>query len=110
MESSTAAAPAIPHEEFLLYLEQFCFNKRMEQILQREPAFGELRYRSHQIYFVHDFAQRNDDRILSVRQLSKAFGCDAGRVNAVLGNGLNEPKVRDRLFGFDDDSEIEILY
>jgi hypothetical protein len=110
MESSTAAAPAIPHEEFLPNLEQFCFNERAVRILQREPAFGKLRYRSHQIYFVHDFAQRNDDRILSVRQLSRAFGCDVGKVNAALTNGLNKPKVRDRHFGFDDDSEIEILY
>jgi hypothetical protein len=79
------------------------------RILQREPAFGELKYRSHQIYFVHDFAQRNSNRVLSVRQLSRAFGYDAGRVKTVLANGLNELKVRDRRFTFDDDSEIEIL-
>jgi hypothetical protein len=81
----------------------------MVRILQREPAFGELRYRSHQIYFVHDFAQRNGDWVLSVCQFSSAFGCDAGRVKAALANGLNEPKVRGCHFVFDDDSEIEIL-
>jgi hypothetical protein len=109
MEPSTAAAPAIPHEELLPKLKHFYFNKRTVQILQREPAFGELRYRSHQIYFVYDFTQRNGDRVLSVRQFSRAFGCDAGRVKAALANGLNESKVSDCHFAFDDDSEIEIL-
>jgi hypothetical protein len=109
MESFTAAALAIPHEEFLPNLEQFCFNERTVRILQREPAFCELRYRSHQIYFVHDFAQRNGDRVLSVCQLSRAFGCDAGRVKTALANRLNELKVRGRHFAFDDDSEIELL-
>jgi hypothetical protein len=74
MEPSTGTAPAILHEELLPNLEKFCFNEWAMQILQREPAFGELRYLSHQIYFANDFAQRNGDRVLSVRQLSKAFG------------------------------------
>jgi hypothetical protein len=74
-----------------------------------ESAFGELRYRSHQIYFVHDFAKWNGDRVLSVHQFSRVFGCDAGRVKAALANGLNEPKLRGRHFAFSDDSETEIL-
>jgi hypothetical protein len=78
-------------------------------MLQRESAFGELKYRSHQIYFVHDFALRNGDQGLLVRQLSRAFGCDGGRVKAALDKGLNDPKVCGRHFAFDDDSEIEIL-
>jgi hypothetical protein len=78
-------------------------------MLQDELSFGELKYGSHQIYFVHDFALRNPDEELSVRQLPRVFGCDGGRVKAALDNGLNDPKVRGRRFAFDDDSEIEIL-
>jgi hypothetical protein len=58
---------------------------------------------------VKDFAQRNDGQDLSIYQLSRAFGCDAGRVKAALENDLNDPKVRGRHFAFDDESEIQIL-
>jgi hypothetical protein len=66
MGSSTADAPAIPHEELMPNLERFCFNERRVRLLQRELAFDELRYRSHLIYFVHHFTQRSSDRVLSV--------------------------------------------
>jgi hypothetical protein len=78
-------------------------------MLQREPAFGELKYRSREIAFVCYFVLGNDEQGPSVRQLSKGFGCDAARVKADLDNELNDPKVRGRHFAFDDDSEIEIL-
>jgi hypothetical protein len=78
-------------------------------MLQREPIFGELQYRSHQICFVHDFALRNGDPELSPRQLSRAFGCSVTRLKAALDNGLNDPKVHDRHFAFDGDSEVQIL-
>jgi hypothetical protein len=61
MESSTLAAQAIPHEQFLSNLQQYCFSKRMVRMLQREPAFGELKCRSHQVCIAHDFALRNGD-------------------------------------------------
>jgi hypothetical protein len=77
-------------------------------MLQREPIFGELQYRSHQIYFIHDFALRNGDPELSPLQLSRAFGCSLPRIKAALDNGLNDSKVRGRHFAFDDDSEIQI--
>jgi hypothetical protein len=79
------------------------------RILQREPGFEELNYRSHQIYFVNEFAQRNDGHALSLRQLSRVFVCDAARVKAALKNGLNDPQGRDRHSPLDDTSEIEIF-
>jgi hypothetical protein len=109
MVSSTLAVPAIPHEELLLQLQQYCFSDRMVRMLQREPIFGELQYWSHQIYIVHDFALRNGNPELSPRQFSRAFGCSLTRVKAALDNGLNDPKLRGRHFAFDDDSEVEIL-
>jgi hypothetical protein len=78
-------------------------------MLQREPIFRELQYRSHQIYFVHDFALRNGNPELSPRQLSRAFGCSLTRVKSALDNGLNDLKVRGCHFAFDDDSEVQIL-
>jgi hypothetical protein len=78
-------------------------------MLQREPGFDQLRFRSHQIYFVKDFAQRNSGQDLSMRQLSRAFECDAGRVKTALENSLNDSKVRGRHFAFDNESEVQIL-
>jgi hypothetical protein len=66
MELSMPAAPAIPYEELLSQLLQYCLSERMTQILQREPDFDQLRFRSHQIYFVKDFAQRNGGQDLSI--------------------------------------------
>jgi hypothetical protein len=78
-------------------------------MLQRERALAKLKYQWHQIHFVYDFALRNGDQRLSVRQLSRVLGCDGGRAKAALDNGLNGPKVRGRHFALDDDSLIEIL-
>jgi hypothetical protein len=78
-------------------------------MLQREPGFEELSYRSHQICFVNEFARRNDGYALSMCQLSRTFECDAVRVKAALKNGLDDPQGRDRHHAFDDASEIEIL-
>jgi hypothetical protein len=44
-----------------------------------------------------------------VKQLARAFGCNATCVKAALANGFEEPKSRGRDFAFDDDSEEEIL-
>jgi hypothetical protein len=61
-------------------------------MLQRKSPFRELKYPWHQIYFVHDFALPNGDRGLSVRQLSRAFECDDGRVKAALDNRFKTQK------------------
>jgi hypothetical protein len=81
----------------------------MGRLLQRESAFGELKYRSHQIDFVYHFALRKGDQGLSVRQLSRQFGYNGDRVKAALDNRLNGRKVRGQDCAFADHSEIEIL-
>jgi hypothetical protein len=81
----------------------------MIQTLQREPGFGELQYRSHQICFVADFVCQTAGQELSVNQLAKAFECHPARVKAALANGFEEPKNRGRDSAFDDESEGEIL-
>jgi hypothetical protein len=80
IEPSTSAAPAIPNEKLIPSLQQYCFNKRMVQALQRELGFGQLQYRSHQICFVQNFAQREGNQKLSIMQLSRAFGCQPTRI------------------------------
>jgi hypothetical protein len=60
MESSTALAPAISFERLLPNLQEYSFNERTVQIFQSEPSFEGLSYRSHQMYFVNEFAQRDD--------------------------------------------------
>jgi hypothetical protein len=64
---------------------------------------------SHQIDFVHEFAQRNDGHALALRQFSRAFEYDAVRVKAALKNGLDDPQGRGHHSVLDDASEIEIL-
>jgi hypothetical protein len=109
MESSTAAAPAISLERLLSNFQGYCFSERTVRILPREPGFEELSYRSHQIYFVNKFVQRNDRHALSLRQLSREFECDAARVNVALRNELYDPQGRESHSALDDVSEIEIL-
>jgi hypothetical protein len=78
-------------------------------MLQREPGLEELREQLYQIYVVYDFALRRLGQELSLRQLSRAFECDAGRVKAALKNSLSDPETRIRHFAFDDTSELEIV-
>jgi hypothetical protein len=49
MESSTPAAAAIPSEELLSSLAQYCLTERMIRAVQREPGFAELEFRAHQM-------------------------------------------------------------
>jgi hypothetical protein len=101
MASSTPAAPAIPDEEFLSSIQKYYFNERMVRTLQRESSFGELRYRSHQICFVADFAHETAGQELSVNQFTRAFECHPARVKAALANGFEEPKSCSRHSTFD---------
>jgi hypothetical protein len=109
MESLTAAAPAISLERLISTLEKYCFSELTLRVLQREPGVESLSYRSHQIYFVKEFAQRHEGRALSLRQLSRTFECDGARVKAALKNGLSDPETRGRHSAFDDASELEII-
>jgi hypothetical protein len=79
------------------------------RILQREPGFEELSSRSHQVYFVNEFAQRNDAHALSAIRLSRAVEYDAVMVKAAFKDGLDDPQGGDRHAALDDASEIEIL-
>jgi hypothetical protein len=106
---ATPAAPAIPHQELLPRVQEYCFHERIVRILARELGFADLRYRSHQICFVADFARQTAGLELSMKQLTRASDCHATRVKAALANGFEEPKSRRRHFVFDDDSEEEIL-
>jgi hypothetical protein len=109
MEAQSLAASAIPYEQLLLSIQQYCFNKRIVRAFQYEPGFAELQFRSHQIYFIHDFAQRKGDQELSVSQLSRKFGYCPACVKTILANELEEPKLRDHHLAIDEDSEGEIL-
>jgi hypothetical protein len=109
MELSTPAAAAIPSEEFLSGIAQYCLAERMVRAFQREPGFAQLEFRSHPIRFVQNFSEREANRTLSTNQLSKAFGCSPSRVKAALANGLDPPKVCGRHPAFDEGLEAEIL-
>jgi hypothetical protein len=77
--------------------------------LQREPGFGELRYRSHEICFVADFARETADQELLANQLARALECHPARGQAALANGFEQPKSLCRHSAFDGESEGEIL-
>jgi hypothetical protein len=109
IESSTAAAPAIPLYRLLPHIQEHCFSERMVRMLEREPGFEQLQYRSHKIYFVHDFALRSLGQGLSLCQLSRTFECDGARVKAALKNGLSDPETWGRHSAFEYASELEII-
>jgi hypothetical protein len=109
MASSTSAASAIPDEKLISNLQKYCFNELMVRTFQREPGFEELRYRSHQICFVADFARETAGQEMSVNQLAKAFECHPVRVKVALANGFEKLKSRGRHSALDDDLENEIL-
>jgi hypothetical protein len=100
---------AVPDEELLSSLQKYCFNEWMARTLQREPSFGDLLYRSHQICFVADAAQETAGQQLSVDQLARPFECRPARSKAALANGFEKLKSRGRYSAFKDDSESEIL-
>jgi hypothetical protein len=109
MESFTPAAAAIPSEEHLPSLAQYCLTERMVRAFQREPGFAELEFRAHQICFVQNFVEREANHTLSTNQISKAFGCSPSQVKVALANGLEPPKVRGSHPAIDEGSEAEIL-
>jgi hypothetical protein len=109
MASATAAGPAIPHDELLAAIQQYCFSERVARALQQEPGFDDLQYRAHQIYFIADFARETPGQDLSINQLARAFGCHSNRIKVALANGFEEPKTRGRHMAFEDESEADIL-
>jgi hypothetical protein len=56
IEPQSLAAPAIAYEQLLLSIQQYFFNERIVRVLQRELDFAQWQFRSHQIYFIYDFA------------------------------------------------------
>jgi hypothetical protein len=77
--------------------------------LQQESYFVGLEFRMHQICFVKNFSQREANQMLSINQLSRAFGCPPSRVKAALANGLEPPKVRGCHLAINESSETGIL-
>jgi hypothetical protein len=89
--------------------QQYYFIERMLRALQSEPGFGQSQYRSHQICFLQNIAQREGNEKLSIIQISTAFGSQSIRVKAPLDDRLEAPTVRDRHIAVDQNSEAEIL-
>jgi hypothetical protein len=109
MEPSVLAMPVIPYKQFVPCLSQYCLSECTVRTLSQDRVFAELRFRSHQIYFVADFAQCECHQELSVWQLAQLFDCKSDRFKAALANRLEDRKVRDRHLAFDEISETEIL-
>jgi hypothetical protein len=85
----------------LFYLDESIWAASRDRIPKRTGQESTLKYA---LFLLSGMIQG-----LSVCQLSRAFGCDGGRVEAILHNGSNDSKAHDRHFVFNDDSEIEIL-
>jgi hypothetical protein len=58
---------------------------------------------------VQNFAQRERNEILSIMQLSRAFGCEPIRAQAALDNKVETPKVCNHHMAVDENAEIDIL-
>jgi hypothetical protein len=109
MSQATAAAPAISVPELIARLGQDCFGPRAVRLLGRDEVLPTLRYRCHQIYYVHHFATSILNIPISINALARGFECQQHRVTSAIAHGLEPPEARGRHPGMVADREAEIL-
>jgi hypothetical protein len=73
MSESTAAAPVIPLATLLPLLSEHCLSARAARILEPDEHFQILQFRSHRIYYVHNFVTSNLSLQISISALARAL-------------------------------------
>jgi hypothetical protein len=108
MCKDTAATPAIPLETLISLLTEHRFDPQAAQILERDGNCQRLRFRCHQILYVHDFMDSRLQDPTSISVLAAGFGYDRDRVQKALAHGLEPPETRGRYLAMSNDAEREI--
>jgi hypothetical protein len=109
MSGDTAIAPAIPLERFIPSLVQYYLNSLDARLLERDEVFRTLQFRSHQIYYVHNYATSELNVFISISALTRALGCAYNRVKQTLAHGLEPLKSRGHHSALPPDIEQQIL-
>jgi hypothetical protein len=92
MSQATAAAPAIPVPELIARLRQGYFSPRMARLLERNEVLPTLRYRCHQIYYVHHFATSILKIPISINAPARGFEFQRDRVMSAIAHRLEPPE------------------
>jgi hypothetical protein len=109
VSEDSAAAPAIPLETLLPHLTEHFLDPRTARIAERDEKFRTLRFRCHQIFYVHDFLESRLRIPVSIGALAAGFGCAPGRVKKALAHGLEPPETRGRHLALSDEVEQELV-
>jgi hypothetical protein len=109
MSQATAATLEIPVPELIAGLGQGCFDPRAARLLGRDEMLPTLRYRCHQIYYVHHFATSILNIPISINAIGRGFECQRHRVMSAIAHRLEPPEARGHHPGMVADRKAEIL-
>jgi hypothetical protein len=104
-----AVAPAIPLETLIPLLTEHYLDPRAARVLERGENVQRVRFRCHQIFYVHDFIDSRSQVPISISALAARFGCGQDCLKKALAHGLESPETRHRHLAMSDDSEREIV-
>jgi hypothetical protein len=102
-------APATPLEILWTDIDQYCFSEQNIRLLQRCEDFLGLQFRSHQIFYVHEFALDRLGIHIPINRLGKVFNCPRAAVKRARKTGPMQPKQCGRCNILPEDSETDIL-
>lgn len=102
-------APAIPLDDLWEGLCSNCLSVCHARHLREDEQFAQLRWRSHQIFYIYTWASEQLGIQISRGSLRRAFNCSQSTVSAALQNGFDEPKPRGRHLAINAESEADIL-
>jgi hypothetical protein len=92
MYEPVLGAPAIPLEILWTDFKQYCFSEGNIWLLQQCEDFPGLQFRSHQLFYVHEFALGRLGIDVSIDRLTTTFSYPGAAVKKALKNGLKPPK------------------
>jgi hypothetical protein len=72
MPQGKAAGPALPLDTIVLHVAEFYIPKTLCQILRKDATFQEIEFRSRQIAYVRDIAEREYNIPISINVLARA--------------------------------------
>jgi hypothetical protein len=94
-------APDLPLDEIYEGLCCNCLGVDHARHRRQDKEFAQLRWRSRQIFSIHERPQNTLGSQVTHRSLQRAFNCAQFIVRVALQNGFDEPKQRGRQLAVD---------